>query len=167
MSRSFGDLLAGLRNGDFSRLEPYFDDGSFLLWYREGRLRDDPEAIAEALTCACFLGKFPIAERLIADGVAPAGGNLTGLNAIHWAADRGQLDVVRLLIRHGVDLEFRNMYGGTVLGMTTWSAGQKACEHHPVIVEELLRAGARVEEADFPSGHPGVDRIVSEWRLSS
>lgn len=47
---------------------------------------------------------------------------MAGLDALHWAANRGQPTVVRLLINAGADLETRSMYGGTALGTAVWSA---------------------------------------------
>jgi len=62
---AFRDALHRLDRGDFSRLEPLFGaaPGSpdapprIIEWCEQGRLRDAPTALAEALTCACFLGK--------------------------------------------------------------------------------------------------------------
>src|SRR5512134_623085 len=96
------DALKGLEHGDFSRLEPLFDklpalegDKCRLVdWYEKGYFEDQPKALAEALTCACFLGRTSIAEYLLDKGVDPAAGTGTGLSAFHWAANRGNLDTV-------------------------------------------------------------------------
>lgn len=168
----FADVLAGLQRGDFSRLEPYFNDqalesglqSKIVSWHQRGRFSSHASELAEALTCACFLGKTKTADYLIAHGVSPAGGNGTGLNAIHWAANRGQLEAVRLLLRHRVDLEFKNMYGGTVLGVTTWSAVNEPRPHHRQVVEELIKAGARVREVAYPTGHAEIDEILKRHR---
>lgn len=134
---TFEDAVAGLLHGDFSRLEPLFRDGSILRWLEEGRFAAQPEALAEALTCACFVGAVDVAERLLADGVDVNGGNKTGLNALHWAANRGQLEAVRLLLRHGASLEARSMYGGTPLDTALWSAEHEPRAAHAKIIEEL------------------------------
>ena len=66
---TFSDALEGFHRGDFSRLEPLFDDRSdrsgkpqIIEWHEQGRLRDQPKALAEALTCASFLGRTSVAE---------------------------------------------------------------------------------------------------------
>src|SRR3954471_17225768 len=111
------DALEGLHRGDFSRLEPLFDERSgrsgesrIVEWHEHGRFRDQPTALAEALTCASFLGRTTVAEYLLHHGVNPSGGAGTGLDALHWAANRGQLEAVRLLIRAKAPLETRSMY---------------------------------------------------------
>lgn len=163
----FRDAVAGLEGGDFSRLEPLFDAGAagarpkILEWFEQERFRAEPKALDEALTCACFLGRTDVAEVLLARGVDPEAGAATGLNAIHWAANRGQLEAVRLLIRRKVALETRNMYGGTALGVTVWSAIHEPRPAHVRIVEELLGAGARREAIELPTGHGEVDALLS------
>ena len=129
------EFRAHLMNGDFSFLEPHLT--------REAIDPLDPPALAEALTCAAWLGRVDLVEWLLGRGVPPAGGNATGMSALHWAASRGELGAVRLLLDAGAPLETRNMYGGTVLGQAEWSAiheprpGQREC------IAALLAAGAR------------------------
>src|SRR5215467_12572175 len=100
----FRDALLGLEKGDFSRLDPLFaPDGDkpclMVRWHKAGLFRGRIEALAEALTCACFLGRTEAAEYFLQKGVPTSGGAKTGLNAFHWAANRGQLEAVRLLIQ--------------------------------------------------------------------
>src|SRR5439155_20393016 len=127
---SFRDAVHGLERGDFSRLAPLFDEDPSLdrhpcrivAWYEQGYFDNEPKALDEAFTCACFLGRTSVADFLLIQGVDPSAGANTGLNGFHWAANRGQLDTVKLLIRRKAPLEIKNMYGGTVLGTTVWSA---------------------------------------------
>jgi len=97
---------------------------------------------------------------LLAQGVDPAGGAATGLNAFHWAANRGQLEAVRLLIDAKAPLETRNSYGGTVLSGTVWAAFHEPRSTHLHIIEELLRAGARVDAVDYPTGNERIDVLL-------
>jgi hypothetical protein len=142
----FRDALQGLRNGDFSRLEPLFDDttGSkralIVEWYEEGRFRDEPKVLAEALTCACFLGRTNVATHFLTHGLDPSGGMGTGLNAFHWAANRGQLEAVRLLIHWQAPFEARSRYGGNVLDTAVWSAINEPRPNHLRSIEEFLKA---------------------------
>lgn len=162
----FEEAVQGLLAGDFSRLAPLFEDAAdgsrcpIIQWHEAGLFASEPLALDEAFTCACFNGCAGVAERLLARGVNPAGGAATGLNALHWAANRGQLETVRLLIRHQAPLEARNSYGGTVLGCAVWSAVHETKPDHRRIVEALLDAGARVGEAEHPSGDERIDEIL-------
>src|SRR4051812_11477464 len=90
-SPEFAEALQGLERGDFSRLEPLFDsdhtsgkESRILQWYEDGLFGDAPDALAEAFTCACFLGRTGAAEFLLQKGIGPSGGGKTGLNAFHW-----------------------------------------------------------------------------------
>jgi hypothetical protein len=85
------------------------------------------------------------------------------MNAFHWAADRGQSEVVEILIRHDASLEAKNMYGGTVLGGAVWSAVNRLRPGHLRVIEALLRAGARVSEVAYPSGNEQVDEILRRY----
>lgn len=162
----FSEAVAGLLAGDFSRLAPLFVRAAggapspIVRWHEAGLFRMEPDALNEAFTCACFNGCVEVAGFLLERGVEPAGGMATGLNAVHWAANRGQLEAVRLLVRHRAPLEVRNSYGGTVLGCAVWSAVHEPKPDHLGIIEALLDAGAKVQEATYPSGDDRVDEVL-------
>lgn len=164
----FDDALEGLRNGDFSRLDPLFESDSgappqIVNWVEEGRFLGYDQELSEALTCACFNGRIEAVECLLGRGIAPSGGAATGLDAIHWAVNRGQLEAVRLLIRHQVPLESRSMYGGTALGTAVWSAIQEPRANHLLIIEELLAAGALVQGAGYPTERAAIDALLRSY----
>ena len=128
---------------------------------RSGCFAEQRDALAEALTCAAFLGALVALEHLLRVGVPPDGGNATGLNALHWAANRGALAATRRLLDAGGDVEMRNSYGGTVLGATVWAAVHEPRESHAAIVASLLSAGADVRAVDYPSGHAEIDALLA------
>jgi hypothetical protein len=164
-SIQFHEAVQGLLAGDFSRLAPLFDGSPcpIIQWHEAGLFAGEPQALEEAFTNACFLGRTEVAEYFLARGIDRSGGMGTGLNAFHWAANRGQLEVVRLLIRHKAALETRNSYGGTVLGGTVWAAVHETKPDHLQIIEALLEAGANVEEAEYPSGDTRIDEILRRY----
>src|SRR5215472_17405650 len=168
---AFDDALEGLKRGDFSRLDPLFQSKSgsppqIIVWVDEGRFRGHDQELFEALTCACFNGRTEVAEYLLNRGIGPSGGAATGLDAIHWAVNRGQLEAVRLLIRHKVPLESRSMYGGTALGTAVWTAIQEPRADHLAIIEELLAAGALVQGAGYPTEKAGIDALLRSYGAS-
>lgn len=165
----FPDALLGLERGDFSRLDPLFAreaNGNkpclVVQWHAVGLFGDQPEALAEAFTCACFLGRTEAAEYFLEKGISPSGGAKTGLNAFHWAVNRGQLEAVRLLIRWKAPMETRGMYGGNVLDTAVWSAINEPRPNHLPIIEELLKAGARLETEEYPTGHETIDAMLRQ-----
>ena len=166
---SFEETVQGLMAGDFSRLAPLFQtppDGlpcPVITWFDEGLFAGESEALEEAFTCACFNGSTDVIKRFLARGVDPSGGNNTGLNAFHWAANRGQLNAVKLLVQNKAPLETQNAYGGTVLGCTVWSAVHEPKPDHARIVEVLLKAGAQVGGADYPSGDERIDDLLRQY----
>src|SRR5262249_56085513 len=110
---------------------------------------------AEALACACFLGRTGVVDFLLTQGVDPATGNGTGLNGVHWAANRGQLETVKLLLGRTAPLELESMYGGTVLGTAVWSARNEPRADPIPIIQAPITAGANSHPARYPStDHP-------------
>jgi hypothetical protein len=160
-------LVRHLRQGDFSLLAPAFapagsDEPRVLQVLRSGCFDAHPDELAEALTCAAFLGALSALEHLLRLGVPPEGGAATGLNALPWAANRGELGAVRRLLAAGAALEARNSFGGTVLGATVWASVHEPRDAHAAIVAELLTAGADVREAGYPSGHADIDALLEQ-----
>jgi hypothetical protein len=165
----FEEAVRGLMAGDFSRLAPLFRSSpetspcSVVRWYEDGLFATEPKALAEAFTCACFNGCAEVVEYLLSKGVDSSGGANTGLNAFHWAANRGQLEVVKTLIRSTTPLETPNAYGGTVLGCAVWSAIYESKSDHLQIIEALLEAGTRIEAAEYPTGDQRVNEVLKRY----
>lgn len=163
---TFQEAVRGFIAGDFSRLAPLFESPParspcrVIQWYESGLFASEPKALEEAFTCACFSGCTHVIEYLLARGVNPNGGANTGLNAFHWAANRGQLKAVEILIRNKASLETQNAYGGTVLGGAVWSAVHEPKPDHIRIIKALLDAGAQVDAAGYPSGDERVDEVL-------
>ena len=139
-----------LEKGDFSRLEdllggPTGFDRQIIDWYESGQFKDAPETLAEALSCACMLGRTATAEYLIDHGVDPYAGMKTWLAGPHYAVSSGHLDTVRMLLDKKIPLEVRNLHGGTLLGQALWSAVNEHKPSHADIIEALIEAGAYVE----------------------
>lgn len=59
------------------------------------------------------------------------------MNALHWAANRGQLAVVQQLLSRGVSTEALNTYGGTAFDTAQWSAEHEPQPDHGRIIAAL------------------------------
>ena len=160
----FLEAVEGLKRGDFTRLDPLFvpradHPARIMAWCDLGYFDTEPEALAEALSCACFNGRTDVAHFLMDKRVAPEGGAGTGMNALHWAANRGQVEAVRLLVDRKAPLEAENAYGGTVLGATVWAAINEPKPGQLEVLHLLLQAGAKVDRAGYPTGNEAVDEV--------
>lgn len=144
---AFRDAIDGLANGDFTRLAPLFEahdrsPSTISRWVRAGRFRGNTAAKAEAFSCACFNGFVTVAEELLDAGAEPLAGNGTGMDAFHWAVNRGQLAVVEMLIARGVSMHTISAHETTLLGTALWSAAHEPRPDHDRIIARLRAAGA-------------------------
>ncbi|MFT3743472.1 MAG: ankyrin repeat domain-containing protein [Pyrinomonadaceae bacterium] len=165
--------LIHLTEGNFSALEqmlggPQGFDRQIIQWFNAGRFNGESEMLAEALSCACMLGRTRTAAFLIDYGVDPCTGMKTWLAGPHYAVSGGHIETLRMLILKDIPLELENNYGGTLLGQALWSAVNEPKDRHAEIIEMLIDAGAKIEpgtlewweEQNVPSAE--TKRRVSE-----
>ena len=82
---------------------------------------------------------------------------------MHCAAIGGQLNTIKLLLKFNPPLELRNMYGGTVLGQTMWSAAHGGdARLYAEIIETLIAAGAKVPPRHVPVNKP-IDELLRSY----
>jgi hypothetical protein len=138
-------LAAGV--GELDRLRPFFgDDGrlrpgaSALSRYPDSPYAappDDAAVLGEALVYACHghkPEKLPVVRFLLERGARPAGFAFR-MTALHGAAWAGDVELARLLLRHGADPAVRDpVHHGT-------PADWAAYNHHPECAA-LLRPGS-------------------------
>ena len=156
----FRDAVHALDAGDYSWLEELLDQHRLSLIDLLVAAGEPKVPMEQAFTWACMLGRTSDADFLLDKGVDPLAGDNTGLNGFHYAAWHGHLDTVKLLIERKVPLEVRNMYGGTVLGSALDAAENRPAADHVAIIEALLDAGAKIDEADYPTGNERVDEML-------
>jgi len=149
------DLEAAAGVGRLDVVKSFFND--------DGSLKPNATKtqLQSGFIWACEYGRKDVVEFLLDKGVDLRAGENTGETALHLAAHRGQLEMIKLLLDRGAQLEAKNVYGGTVLGQATWSVmhGDPSIDFVPVI-EALIAAGAKIEEADYPTGNEGVDEVL-------
>ena len=150
------DLVGAAGLGRLDLVEAFFSpDGSLNPSVTREQLRD-------SFLWACEYGRIGVIEFLLAKGVDPAVHRRDGQTGLHWAVIGGQLDAVKLLLRHNAPLEVENSYGGTVLGQALWSAAHGGDgDLYVAILKTLVEAGAKI-----PEPHAPVSPRVDEWLKS-
>ena len=153
-----------LSEGNFTALQdalggPEGFDRQIVEWYNKGHFADEPEMLAEALSCSCMLGRTATAEYLLDNGVDPYAGMKTWLAGPHYAVCGGHLETVKMLLEKDIPLEVKNLHGGTLLGQAFWSVINEPKVDHSEIIELLIEAGAVIE--------PGTLEWWQDQKLSS
>ena len=130
------------------------------LFKKEGSRKSAPtkKQLRSAFAYACAWGRKDVVEFLLDHGGDLANGGGDGQTPLHCAVITGQLEMVKLLLKYNPPLEARNMYGGTVLGQTLWSAAHGGDPKlYAEIIETLIAAGANV-----PPRHVPVNESIDE-----
>jgi len=100
---------------------------------------------------ACAWGQTNVVRFMLEHGVSPAVHRGDGQSGPHWAAIAGQLEILKLLLKFEAPLESKNMYGGTVLGQTLWSAAHGGDPKvYSEFIETLIAAGAKLNDRHVP-----------------
>jgi hypothetical protein len=132
----------------------------------DGSLKNATKAQLESgFGWACEYGRNEVVEYLLDRGMDLRAGENTDQTGLHWAVIGRQLETVKLLLKRKAPLEAKNVYGGTVLGQATWCVvnGERSLDYVPII-GALLDAGARVEEAGYPTGNERIDDLLRHRR---
>lgn len=108
---------------------------------------------------ACTYGHTDVVEFLLAKNVDLATHAGDGQTGLHCAVIGGHLDTIHLLLKHHLPLEAKNIYGGTVLGQTLWSAAHGGDpDIYIKIIEALIAAGA-----NLPPRHTPINPRIDTW----
>ncbi len=131
----------------------YFDDHGTL------KTTATKKQMESGFRYACIYGHTDTVEFLLEKGADLAAHGGDGQTGLHCAVIGGHLDTVKCLLRRNPPLETKNIYGGTVLGQTLWSAAHGGDpENYIEIIETLVDAGAKI-----PERHTPVNKEVDEW----
>jgi ankyrin repeat protein len=151
------DLVAAAGVGRLEHLQSFFlQDGT----PRPGVSKQQIEA---AFRYACAYGRTEAAKFLLGQDIDLAAHSGDGQTALHCAAISGQLAIIKLLIAHHAPLEVKNVYGGTVLGQTLWSAAHGGDpELYSQIIETLIAAGAKVPQRHVPV-NTAIDALLARY----
>jgi ankyrin repeat protein len=116
--------------------------------------------LQSALKLACTWGRLNVVEFLLDKDVDLSGDQVDGQTPLHCAVIGGQLETIKFLLKQNVPLEVKNIYGGTVLGQTLWSAAHGGDPKlYAAIIKVLIEAGAKVPERHVPVNKP-IDDLL-------
>jgi ankyrin repeat protein len=116
--------------------------------------------LQSAFNHACAWGRLNVVEFLLEKDVNLGGHHGDGQTPMHCAAITGQLETIKFLLKQDAPLEAKNIYGGTVLGQTLWSAAHGGdSKVYAEIIKLLIAAGARVPERHVPVNKP-IDDLL-------
>ena len=89
-----------------------------------------------------------LVEKLLAAGADPEAPNADGQTALMLAARAGALDVARLLLEHGADVNRRELWRGQTALM--WAADEAQTELTRLLIEHGADVDARSQVNDWP-----------------
>lgn len=119
--------------------------------------------LQSALKHACTWGRLNVVKFLLDKGVDLSRDRGDGQTPLHCAVIGGQLKTVKFLLKQNAPLEVKNIYGGTVLGQTLWSAAHGGDPKvYSSIIKVLIAAGAQVPERHVPVNKP-IDDLLREY----
>jgi len=146
------NLLSAAGVGRLDVVKSYFnEDGT-------RKAKTSQKQVQRAFLYACTWGQTNVVEFLLDKGVDLDTGGDGGQTPLHCAAIGGQLSTMKLLLKFNPQLELRNMYGGTVLGQTLWSAAHGGnAKVYAEIIETLIAAGANI-----PARHVPVNKRIDD-----
>jgi outer membrane protein assembly factor BamB len=98
--------------------------------------RADEPPKPEDLWAAAKKGQADVVEELLSNGVDVDAETEYGVTALQYAAAKGHLEVVRVLIAHEADVNHKDRFYG--IAAISWAAGKQ----HWKVITSLLEAGA-------------------------
>ncbi|WP_342088124.1 ankyrin repeat domain-containing protein [Dyadobacter sp. OTU695] len=104
-----------------------------------------PEKHAMGLIWSCQYDHREVAAFLLGQGI-PINIYINGTTPLLAAAYEGQLQMVKILLERGADMEVTNDYGGTALGQTLWCLSHHRRSAHMQIMELLIAKGAIIHQ---------------------
>ena len=151
------NLAAAAGLGRLDAVKRYFnDDGT-------RKTKTSRKQVQLAFLTACGWGRNNVVEYLLDKGVDLNDGRDDGQTPLHCAVITGKLETVKLLLKSNPPLEATNIYGGTVLGQTLWSAGHGGDPKlYSEIIRTLIAAGAQVPPRHVPVNKP-IDDLLRQY----
>ena len=126
--------------------------------------KENPEFVANLLNDIAGGNQIEEARRVIQLKHGISLRNTEGSTPLHQACWNGHIEIVKLLLEAGAELEIRDgAHNGTPLGWTTHAAvivGHKG--PYAEIVKLLLDAGAELKPDTYFKGDPEIDKVIQD-----
>ncbi len=120
---------------------------------------------------ACEYGRAEVGDFLLNAGVDSNTYRQHKLTGLHWAAMSRDVETVTAVLKHNPPHEARSVWGGTLLASAVWAAtGADADDparpngDWTAVIQALLEAGADISAVEYPTGKPGIDKILRRYR---
>jgi hypothetical protein len=126
-----------------------------------------PSTKAEELSAAARRGDAAAVKRLLDEGVDPNTKFRYDVTALMYACDHGHLDVVKVLIDHGADLNVKDTFYGSTPLMLAISPAQKKTPEHAEIAKLLIAKGAQGKDEALSSAVSDGDTALTKVVLDS
>ena len=154
-------VLDALWNGDVATADA-------ILAVSPALVEQAPSNATRLVADAARNNKTAAVEAMLDRGFPVTATSQHGAMPLHWASWHGNPDMVRAVLRHHPPLDARDRdHDGTAMGWLIHGAigGWKGIStgQHDQCAPLLLEAGLTVDEAELPTGHDALDRVLREW----
>jgi hypothetical protein len=126
-----------------------------------------PDTKADELSAAARRGDAAAVKKLLDEGVDPNTKFRYDVTALTYACDHGHLEVVKVLLAHGADINVKDtFYGSTPLRLAI-SPAQKKRPEHTEIAKLLIAKGAEGKDEALSSAASDGDTPIVKAVLDS
>lgn len=126
-----------------------------------------PDTKADELSAAARRGDAAAVKKLLDEGVDPDTKFRYGVTALTYACDHGHLDVVKVLLDHGADVNVKDTFYGSTPLMLAIEPAQKKRPEHTEIARLLIAKGAQGKDEALSSAASDGDTAIVQAVLDT
>ena len=126
----------------------------------------EPSTKAEELSAAARKGDAATVKRLLDEGVDPNTKYRYGVTPLFYACDHGHLDVVKVLLDHGAEVNVKDTFYGMTPLILALGPAQKKTPAHTEIAKLLIAKGAQGKDQALSTavseGDAAMAKVVAD-----